>query len=145
MAPKNGKRDELQTFVFSATLSKDLQRNLKRKFRPGSKKKHHKHDIKPASTLGNSGVLVVFHLYLTPSLVDDLLLRLDFRDPKPEVIDLSPVGGVVSTLQEAKIECLSADKVFFLPIFPKLWHKRIWVFFRMFTYIISCFGTLEGL
>jgi hypothetical protein len=45
------------------------------------------------------------------SYIDDLLLRLDFRDPDPEVIDLSPVGGVVSTLQESKIECLSADKV----------------------------------
>jgi hypothetical protein len=42
------------------------------------------------------------------------LLRLDFRDPNPEVIDLSPVGGVVSTLQEGKIECLSGDKVRFL-------------------------------
>ena len=42
---------------------------------------------------------------------DDLLLRLDFRDPNPEVVDLSPVGGVVSTLQEGKIECLSGDKV----------------------------------
>lgn len=32
--------DGLQTFVFSATLSKDLQRNLKRQWRPkGGKKK----------------------------------------------------------------------------------------------------------
>lgn len=46
-----------------------------------------------------------------PLISDDLLLRLDFRDPTPEVIDLSPVGGVVSTLQEGKIECLSGDKV----------------------------------
>ena len=44
-------------------------------------------------------------------ILDDLLLRLDFRDPAPEIIDLSPVGGVVSTLQEGKIECLSGDKV----------------------------------
>lgn len=42
---------------------------------------------------------------------DDLLLRLDFRDPEPEVIDLSPEGGVVSTLQESKIECLGSEKV----------------------------------
>lgn len=42
---------------------------------------------------------------------DDLLLRLDFRDPEPEVIDLSPAGGVVSTLQESKIECLASEKV----------------------------------
>lgn len=44
---------------------------------------------------------------------DDLLLRLDFRDPDPEVIDISPEGGVVSTLQESKIECISGDKVHF--------------------------------
>lgn len=44
-------------------------------------------------------------------ITDDLLMKLDFRDPDPEVIDLSPKGGVVSTLQESQIECLSADKV----------------------------------
>ena len=43
---------------------------------------------------------------------DDLLLQLDFRDPEPAVVDLSPSGGLVSTLQEGKIECLSGDKVF---------------------------------
>lgn len=42
---------------------------------------------------------------------DDLLLKLDFRDPEPEVIDISPEGGVVSSLKESKIECLSAEKV----------------------------------
>lgn len=42
---------------------------------------------------------------------DDLLLRLDFRDPEPEVTDLSPEGGVVSTLQESKVECLPSEKV----------------------------------
>ncbi|KAH9478349.1 ATP-dependent RNA helicase MAK5 [Psilocybe cubensis] len=92
-------KDSLQTFVFSATLSKDLQRNVKKKFRPKGNKKHYKRDQAPATTL------------------DDLLLRLDFRDPNPEVIDLSPVGGVVSTLQEGKIECLSADKDVYLYYF----------------------------
>lgn len=38
--------DGLQTFIFSATLSKDLQRNLKRRVR-FSKKGH-----KPTSTIG---------------------------------------------------------------------------------------------
>ena len=50
-------------------------------------------------------------------ILDDLLLRLDFRDPTPEIIDLSPVGGMVSTLQEGKIECLSGDKVIFLSLY----------------------------
>lgn len=38
-------------------------------------------------------------------------MRLDFRDPDPEVIDISPEGGVVSSLKESKIECLGTDKV----------------------------------
>ncbi|KAF9051432.1 P-loop containing nucleoside triphosphate hydrolase protein [Panaeolus papilionaceus] len=90
---------DMQTFVFSATLSKDLQRNLKKRYKPKGSKKHYKKEHVPTSTL------------------DDLLLRLDFRDPNPEVIDLSPVGGVVSTLQEGKIECLSADKDVYLYYF----------------------------
>jgi hypothetical protein len=40
--------DALQTFVFSATLSKDLQKNLKRSYR----QKGYKKLSKPASTLG---------------------------------------------------------------------------------------------
>jgi ATP-dependent RNA helicase DDX24/MAK5 len=38
-------------------------------------------------------------------------MKLDFRDEHPVVVDLSPEGGIVSTFQESKIECLSADKV----------------------------------
>ncbi len=45
------------------------------------------------------------------SFEDELLLKLDFRDSDPEVIDLSPVGGVVSTLKESRIDCLTNDKV----------------------------------
>ena len=50
-------------------------------------------------------------MLLTPDLfIDDLLLRLDFRN-QPDVIDISPEGGAVSTLQLSKLECLSSDKV----------------------------------
>ncbi|KAK0237853.1 ATP-dependent RNA helicase [Armillaria nabsnona] len=98
----------MQTFVFSATLSKDLQRNVKKRTRPRTGKK--KHGDKPASTL------------------DELLLRLDFRDPEPEVIDLSPKGGVVSTLKESKIECLSADKDVYLYYFLLRYPGRSLVF-----------------
>jgi ATP-dependent RNA helicase DDX24/MAK5 len=42
-------RDDMQTFVFSATLSKDLQRNVKRRTRP--KGTRNKKDKAP-STLG---------------------------------------------------------------------------------------------
>lgn len=81
-------RQDLQTFVFSATLSKDLQTNLKRGFKRKPKK---------------GGV--------TGTTLDDLVERLDFRDPKPELIDLSPEGGLVSTLRESIVECLTSEKV----------------------------------
>ncbi|KAF8505085.1 ATP-dependent RNA helicase [Hysterangium stoloniferum] len=85
--------ESLQTFVFSATMSKDLQRDLKRN-RGRSKRK--------------GG---------TSSTLDDLIMRLDFRDPDPVVIDLSPVGGRVQGLQESKVECLSTDKDVYLYYF----------------------------
>jgi len=37
--------------------------------------------------------------------------RLDFRDENPELIDLSPEGGVVKSLKESMVECVVADKV----------------------------------
>lgn len=42
---------------------------------------------------------------------EDLVERLDFRDPNPEVIDLSPEGGVVASLKESMVECVIAEKV----------------------------------
>ncbi|KAA1472454.1 DEAD-domain-containing protein [Dentipellis sp. KUC8613] len=96
----------MQTFVFSATLSKDLQRNLKKRHKPRPLKKGEK----PASTL------------------DDLIFRLDFRDAQPEVIDLSPEGGVVSTLQESRIDCLSGDKDIYLYYFLLRYPGRSLVF-----------------
>ncbi|KAM0792433.1 hypothetical protein ACM66B_005110 [Microbotryomycetes sp. NB124-2] len=81
-------RPDMRTFVFSATMSKDLQRNLKKRNR------------RPKA--GESGNNM--------SSLDDLLLKLDFRDEDPEVIDLSPEGAIVETLQECKVECLTADK-----------------------------------
>ncbi|PCH35250.1 DEAD-domain-containing protein [Wolfiporia cocos MD-104 SS10] len=97
---------ELQTFVFSATLSKELQRNLKKKSGRLWKKK----GGKPASTL------------------DDLLERLDFRDPEPAVVDISPEGGVVATLQESKVECLTNDKDAYLYYFLLRYPGRTLVF-----------------
>ena len=82
-------RDDMQTFIFSATLSKDLQLNLKRRYRAASKK-----------TSGKKA-----------SALEDLVDRLDFRDPNPEVIDLSPEGGVVAMLKESMVDCVVADKV----------------------------------
>jgi len=44
---------------------------------------------------------------------EDLVERLDFRDKAPEVIDLSPEGGVVKMLKESMIDCVMSDKVRF--------------------------------
>ncbi|KAL0071272.1 ATP-dependent RNA helicase [Marasmius tenuissimus] len=99
----------LQTFVFSATLSKELQRNVKKRSRPkgGGKKPNHQ----PATTL------------------DDLLLKLDFRDLNgPEVIDLSPEDGLVDTLVESKVECLVTDKDIYLYYFLLRYPGRTLVF-----------------
>ena len=88
-----GHDEKLQTFVFSATMSRDLQQNLRKRRRALPIQTKKGENGKPKSTL------------------DELLLKLDFRDPDPEVIDLSPKGGVVSTLKESLVECLAADKV----------------------------------
>ncbi|KAG9041352.1 ATP-dependent RNA helicase [Tulasnella sp. UAMH 9824] len=88
--------DALQTLVFSATLSKDLQQNLKKRKQRHSKGK----GAQKAS-----------------SALDDLLMRLDFRDSEPVVVDLSPDKGVVSTLQESKVECTIQDKDVYLYYF----------------------------
>ncbi|KDQ09051.1 hypothetical protein BOTBODRAFT_138240 [Botryobasidium botryosum FD-172 SS1] len=99
--------ETLQTFVFSATLSKDLQHNLTR--RQGHAKQGKRHN-KPITTL------------------DDLLLRLDFRDPDPTIIDLSPEGGLVSTLQESRVNCVVADKELYLYYFLLRYPGRSLVF-----------------
>jgi len=97
--------DSLQTFIFSATLSKDLQENIS--------KRHKSRD----RSRGSSG-----------STLGDLLRRLDFRDTAPEIIDLSPMGGVVSTLNENKIECLISDKDVYLYYFLLRYPGRSLVF-----------------
>lgn len=45
--------EDMQTFVYSATLSKDLQRNLKKHSRPPASSKK---SYKPVSTLGTSAL-----------------------------------------------------------------------------------------
>lgn len=95
-------RPDMRTFVFSATMSKELQTNLKRK---GGQRK-----FVPRAVEGDITSL------------DDLLDKLDFRDPDPEIIDLSPEHGLVETLKECKVECLQNEKVGpsrFRPISPR--------------------------
>ncbi|GAA5830226.1 hypothetical protein JCM11251_001275 [Rhodosporidiobolus azoricus] len=86
-------RKDMRTFVFSATMSKELQQNFKRKGGLTNRRW-----VPPAEGGGDM------------SSLDDLLDRLDFRDPDPEIIDLSPEHGLVETLKECKVECLQNEK-----------------------------------
>lgn len=99
-------RDDLQTFIFSATLSKGLQSNLKKRASTRAPKK----GAKKTSTL------------------DDLIEMLDFRDEQPELIDLSPEGGLVKSIREAIIECVTSDKDLYLYYFLLRYPGRSLVF-----------------
>lgn len=61
--------------------------------------------------------------------LEDLFDKLDFRDEEPEIIDLSPADGVVSTLQEAKIECMANEKDLYLYYFLLRYPGRSLIFF----------------
>ncbi|CAD6975445.1 unnamed protein product [Tilletia controversa] len=106
VAKFQGGREDLQTFVFSATLSKDLQRNLTRAKRKTISRK------RKANT----------------STLDDLMMRVDFRDPDPVVIDLSPEAGIAEGVHEMKFECLTKDKDLYLYYFLLRYPGRTLVF-----------------
>ena len=96
-------REDMQTFVFSATMSKTLQQNLKKRNRSGPLK-----GAKRATALGKLSSQNLLGPYLA---AEDLVERLDFRDTNPEVIDLSPEGGLVASLKESMVECIISEKV----------------------------------
>ncbi|POW01405.1 hypothetical protein PSTT_12494 [Puccinia striiformis] len=50
-------------------------------------------------------------------------IRIDFRDPHPELIDLTPEGRMVGGLKECKIECVLKDKAV-CPSYPDRVHLR---------------------
>lgn len=101
----------MQTFILSATLSKALQINLKRrkKAQQFTKKKHQKNK-ENATTL------------------EDLMQRIDFRDDEPVVIDLTPAQGLPEGLSETKIECVATDKDLYLYYFLLRYPGRTLVF-----------------
>ncbi|EST09865.1 Helicase, C-terminal [Kalmanozyma brasiliensis GHG001] len=101
----------MQTFIFSATLSKALQVNLKRrrKVQQFTKKRHSKRK-ENATTL------------------DELMDRVDFRDESPAVIDLTPGQGLPEGLMETKIECVGKDKDLYLYYFLLRYPGRSLVF-----------------
>lgn len=101
--------DELRTYVFSATMSKELQKNLKRP-------RHKRAKIKPGQK-GSMGALGDFHsgyflrCQLTSVCPGDLMDTVDFRDPEPEIINLTEAGSTISSLKECSIECVMTEKV----------------------------------
>lgn len=103
-------REDINTYVFSATMSKEMQRNLKRKGN-GGKRFAISEDEK-----GHLGALGA------------LLSKLDFRDPDPTVIDLTSESGLVATLQEAQVECLVTEKDYYLYYFLLRYPGRTLVF-----------------
>lgn len=103
-------REDVNTYVFSATMSKELQRNLKKK---GKASQRFGITETEKGHLGALGAL---------------LGKLDFRDPDPTVIDLTSETGLVSTLQEAQIECLTTEKDYYLYYFLLRYPGRTLVF-----------------
>ncbi|KAH9454061.1 hypothetical protein Pst134EB_014158 [Puccinia striiformis f. sp. tritici] len=104
-------KEKIRTMVFSATMDKSLQINLKKR----SLKR------KPPALAG--GVT-------TPPVdpMHDLLEQIDFRDPHPELIDLTPEGRMVGGLKECKIECVLKDKDLYLLHFMLRYTGRTIVF-----------------
>ena len=72
-------------------------------------------------------------------------MRLDFRDLEPSIIDLSPVNKVVSTLEEARIDCLSTDKDLYLYYFLLRYTGKTLVFVSSIDAIRRLVPLLETL
>ncbi|KAI8883890.1 P-loop containing nucleoside triphosphate hydrolase protein [Backusella circina FSU 941] len=93
-------RGEHQTFIFTATLSKDIRFNVK------SKKKKVK----------NTGTM------------EDLLSRIEFADSDPALVDMTSETMVASRLLEAKIDCIHTDKDLYVYYFVTRYPGRTIIF-----------------
>ncbi|RUS18719.1 P-loop containing nucleoside triphosphate hydrolase protein [Endogone sp. FLAS-F59071] len=99
-------RKARQTFVFTATLSKDLRFDLK-------KKKHKQNNVEPNAETGTMA---------------DLMHRLDFTDALPAIVDVTTSVFVASTLVEAKLDCIRDEKDVYLYYFVTRYPGRTIVF-----------------
>ncbi|KAF9426951.1 ATP-dependent RNA helicase [Podila epigama] len=95
-----------QTFVFTATLSKELSLNLTRK----------RNKAKSVSDASAEGT------------IEDLMERLEFHDESPAFVNVMSEKIVASKLLEAKIDCLTAEKDLYLYYFAKKYPGRTLVF-----------------
>ncbi|CAG8461493.1 4303_t:CDS:10 [Diversispora eburnea] len=89
-----------------ATLDSNLNENLKHKWRNNSRKK----DQKSKGTMA------------------ELMQRLEFYDPDPIFIDITPKDSVAETLQESKIDCLVKDKDLYVYYFITRYPGRTIIF-----------------
>lgn len=95
-----------QTFIFTATLSKELSLNL-------SKKKNRAKSMEHQTAEGT---------------MEDLMERLEFHDETPAFVNVVSDKIVASKLLEAKIDCLTAEKDLYLYYFAKKYPGRTLVF-----------------
>ncbi|CEP11910.1 hypothetical protein [Parasitella parasitica] len=91
-----------QTFIYTATLSKDLRFNVK------AKKK--KLPVKDTNTM------------------EDLLRRIEFADEDPALVDMTSENVVASRLLEAKIDCVNTDKDLYIYYFVTRYPGRTIIF-----------------
>ncbi|KAF9086368.1 ATP-dependent RNA helicase [Mortierella sp. AM989] len=94
-----------QTFIFTATLSKELSLNLSKK----------RNSAKSADQSAEGSM-------------EDLMERIEFHDESPAFVRVASDKIVASTLLEAKIDCLTAEKDLFLYYFIKKYPGRTLVF-----------------
>jgi ATP-dependent RNA helicase DDX24/MAK5 len=92
-----------QTFIYTATLSKDLRFNVKAK-----KKKI------AANKATNT--------------MEDLLNRIEFADADPALVDMTSENVVASRLLEAKIDCVHTDKDLYVYYFVTRYPGRTIIF-----------------
>ncbi|KAI9320389.1 P-loop containing nucleoside triphosphate hydrolase protein [Dichotomocladium elegans] len=92
---------EYQTFVFTATLSKELRFHKSKKFKAAKG---------------------------APGSMQHLLERLDLGKKNPAIIDITTETAVASRLLEAKIDCLKTDKDLFVYYFVTRYPGRTIVF-----------------
>ncbi|KAF9119453.1 ATP-dependent RNA helicase [Mortierella sp. GBA39] len=94
-----------QTFIFTATLSKELSLNLTRK-----KSKAKSAEQSAEGTL------------------EDLMERIEFHDESPALVNVGSEKIVAAKLLEAKIDCLTNEKDLYLYYFAKKYPGRTLVF-----------------
>ncbi|KAG0357778.1 hypothetical protein BC939DRAFT_454781 [Gamsiella multidivaricata] len=94
-----------QTFIFTATLSQELSLNL-------SKKRNHA----KSAEQGSEGSM------------EDLMERIEFHDESPAFVNIVSDKILASTLLEAKIDCLTAEKDLYLYYFTLKYPGRTLVF-----------------